>query len=539
MFRFTLCLLLLSFYAFSQKDKKSNVFSNAGDAAKVFSAKQKVLAGEYVVALNAFREVEKNNPRNADIKYYIGLCYFQTNNIPEAKKSLLSAIEINEDVVPETHFLLGRVYQSEEAFDNAIKEFELYKSIPSKEEETKQDAETFLSQSKTALKLKADSLPVKPVNMGNGINSKWDDKNPCVTADGSSLVFTTRRPETTNDPTDIEGDGKYFENIYISYREIENDDFTKAQGISSTINTKAHDACTSISPDGKQLFIYYNNMSEKSKRGGNIFVSKYTNGKWKTPESLSKPINTSYWEGGVCISPDGKRYFFTSERPGGYGNSDIWMVEKKGKSEWSEPVNLGPEINTRFDEAGMFLAPDGKTLFFCSNGPNSMGDYDVFKTIYENGKWSGPVNVGYPVNSSGKEGQLSLSADGKTAYISSNRKGGFGESDLYKIDLSNYSLLDDGKEKAYNGLSILRGTIRDGFEGYALQEVSVNLKDESGAVVFSTTTNENGEYFFTLQAGEYVLEVTKKGFQPISEKVAVAKSEKQTVIVEKGYLLKK
>lgn len=539
MFRFTLCLLLLSFYAFSQKDKKSNVFSNAGDAAKVFSAKQKVLAGEYVVALNAFREVEKNNPRNAGIKYYIGLCYFQTNNITEAKKSLLSAIEINEDVVPETHFLLGRVYQLEEEFDNAIKEFELYKTIPSKEEETKQDAETFLSQSKTALKLMADSLPLKPVNMGNGINSKWDDKNPCVTADGSSLVFTTRRPETTNDPTDIEGDGKYFENIYISYREIENDDFTKVQGISSTINTKAHDACTSISPDGKQLFIYYNNMSEKSKRGGNIFVSKYTNGKWKAPESLSKPINTSYWEGGVCISSDGKRYFFSSERPGGYGNSDIWMVEKKGKSEWSEPVNLGPEINTKFDEAGMFLAPDGKTLFFCSNGPNSMGGYDVFKSIYENGKWSVPVNVGYPINSSGKEGQLSLSADGKTAYISSNRKGGFGESDLYKIDLSNYSLLDDGKEKAYNGLSILRGTIRDGFEGYGLQDVAVNLKDESGTVVFSTITNESGEYFFTLQAGEYVLEINKKGFQPISEKVAVAKSEKQTVIVEKGYLLKK
>lgn len=539
MFRFTLCLLLLSFYAFSQKDKKSNVFSNAGDAAKVFSAKQKVLAGEYVVALNAFREVEKNNPRNAGIKYYIGLCYFQTNNITEAKKSLLSAIEINEDVVPETHFLLGRVYQLEEEFDNAIKEFELYKTIPSKEEETKQDAETFLSQSKTALKLMADSLPLKPVNMGNGINSKWDDKNPCVTADGSSLVFTTRRPETTNDPTDIEGDGKYFENIYISYRVIENDDFTKVQGISSTINTKAHDACTSISPDGKQLFIYYNNMSEKSKRGGNIFVSKYTNGKWKAPESLSKPINTSYWEGGVCISSDGKRYFFSSERPGGYGNSDIWMVEKKGKSEWSEPVNLGPEINTKFDEAGMFLAPDGKTLFFCSNGPNSMGGYDVFKSIYENGKWSVPVNVGYPINSSGKEGQLSLSADGKTAYISSNRKGGFGESDLYKIDLSNYSLLDDGKEKAYNGLSILRGTIRDGFEGYGLQDVAVNLKDESGTVVFSTITNESGEYFFTLQAGEYVLEINKKGFQPISEKVAVAKSEKQTVIVEKGYLLKK
>ncbi len=151
---------------------------------------------------------------------------------------------------------------------------------------------------------------------------------------------------------------------YISQLDTVSGSFTTAATVGSPVNTNAHDACTSISPDGKQIFIYKNDASKAESRGGNVFVSKVNNDKWKKPVSLGKPINSSYWEGGACISSDGKKYFFTSERKGGYGKSDIWMVEKKSKSEWGKPVNLGPEVNTEYDEAGMFLAPDGKTLFF-------------------------------------------------------------------------------------------------------------------------------------------------------------------------------
>lgn len=544
MYKLTILFLLFSISCFSQKkekekEKKDNVFTNTGDATKMYSAKQNVKGGDYVVALNSFREVEKNNPDNASIKYYIGLCYFNLNNIPKAKESLLKALEINKDVKPETHFLMGRIYQIEENFDKAIEEYKIYQGLAVADKETNVDVDTYLSQCNNAKSFMASPISIQIVNLGSEINSKYDDKNPCITADGSMLVFTTRRPITTNDPTDIEGDGKYFENIYISYKDSSTKGFSKVGGISTTINSKAHDAATSISPDGKQLFIYYNNMSEKSKRGGNIFFSKYNNGKWKTPESLSKPINSTYWEGGVCVSADGKRYFFSSERPGGFGNSDIWMVEKQGKSEWTDPVNLGSEVNTIYDEAGMFLAPDGKTLFFCSNGPKSMGGYDIFKTIYENGKWTTPVNLGYPINSPSKEGQLSLSADGLTAYISSDRKGGLGENDLYKMDLTNYSLLSNGKEKSSNGLSILKGTIRDGFEGYGIQEAEVSLKNEQNVVVASSLTNENGEYFFTLSGGKYTIEIKKKGYQSISEGIELQLSPKETYILEKGYLLKK
>lgn len=537
-----LCVLFffLSVLVFGQKSKKGNVFSNAADETKLFTARQKLYAGEYLSALNMFRVVEKDNPGNAAVKYYIGLCHFHLGQIPDAKKSLKSAVAIGGQVKPETHFLLGKIYQSEDSVELAIREFSVYKAAPSKDKETEEDADTYLRQCENAKTLMAAPVPVTISNLGAEINSKYDDKNPCITADGQRLVFTTRRPETTNDPLDIDGDGKYFENIYTATLDSATGQFGKAAGVSRAINTKAHAAVTSISPDGKQIFIYYNDIHDASKRGGNIFVSKVVNGKWKTPESLGKPINSSYWEGGVCISPDGKRYFFSSERKGGYGGSDIWMVEKKNKKEWGQPVNLGPEINTPYDEGGMFLAPDGKTLFFCSNGPNSMGSYDVFKTVYEKGKWSAPANLGYPINSSGKEGQLTISADARYAYISSDRKGGFGENDIYRIDLGEFAILEaDGKKKTGNELSILKGTIREGFEGYGMPDVEIILKDEQDQQIASTSTNESGEYFFTLRSGTYLLLVRKKGFAEIRETIELGASGKETLILEKGYLLQK
>ncbi|PBQ33470.1 hypothetical protein CNR22_17365 [Sphingobacteriaceae bacterium] len=538
--KITCLLLLISVYTFGQKENKGNVFASASDDAKIFSAKQKLLGHQYVSALNSFREVEKSNPTNSVIKYYIGECYYNLGQTQNAKTSLLKALAAPKDVKPETHFLLGRIYQAEDSIDKAIQEFKLFKASPVEDKETKEDADTYLSQCENAKKMMAAPVNVIITNLGTDINSKFDDKNPCVTADGSRLVFTTRRPETTNDPTDVEGDGKYFENIYTATLDSTTRNFSKASGVSNSINTKAHDAVTSISPDGKQIFIYYNDAKVADKRGGSVFVSKVANGKWKAPESLGKPINSSYWEGGACVSPDGKRYFFTSERKGSFGGSDIWMVEKVSKAEWGTPVNLGSEINTVYDEGGMFLAPDGKTLFFCSNGPGSMGSYDVFKTVYSKGKWSTPVNVGYPINSSGKEGQLSMSADGRFAYVSSNRKGGLGDADIYKIDLKDYAILEpDGKVKTSNGLSILKGTIREGNEGYGVQDAVVIVKDADNNEVASANTNETGEYFFTMRGGKYSLVVKKKGYTEITENIDLGLSEKETVILEKGYLLKK
>jgi len=544
--RFFIALLLISAVSIAQteetgtkKDRKGNVFTDAGDIAKMALAKQKMYAGQFIGALNTYREVEKNEPNNGVVLYYISYCYLKVNKLEKAKEYALKAIAA-PNVKPESHVVLGKIYQAEEDFDKAIAEFNLFIAAPSKDEENNEDANVLLSHCQNAKKMMLTPLDVTITNLGPNINSAYDDKNPCITADGSKLVITTRRPKTTDALMDVEGDGKYFEDIYISGKDSATHEFSKAVELSGPVNTKGHDACTGISPDGKQIFIYKNDAADKRSIGGEVYVTKVISGKWKTPEPIGKPIASLNWEGGACISPDGKKYFFFSERKGGMGRSDVYVVERKNKTEWGKPENLGPGVNTGFDEGAIFLAPDGKTLFFCSNGPASMGSYDIFKTVYSGGKWSAPVNLGYPINTSAKEGQITLSADAKFAYISSDRKGGLGESDIYKIDLKNYAILEaDGKKNVNNDLSILKGTIRDGNEGSGLPEVDVVVTDEAGTQIASTVTSELGEYFLTLKSGNYVLTVKKKGFIDITEKIEMKKSEKETFSLEKGYLMKK
>jgi len=533
-------LLMLIFLNGTVSAQKTNVFSNTTDKAKIELAKQKMYAGQYISALNSFKELTKTSPNDANVYYYLGYCHLMLGQGDNAAESLKKSIELNPNKGA-SHFLLGRIFQQEAKYDEAIEQYNLCTSNTKAGDEDSQDATMYVNQCKKAKQLISAPIDVVIKNLGEGINSKYDDKNPCITADGSMLVFTSRRPETTNSPIDADGDGKYFEDVYISMFDSSAGAFTSTKPIPGSVNTKAHDAVTSISPDGKQVFLYKNDIKDKNSRGGDVFVSKINNGKWRTPEPFGKPVASSYWEGGACISPDGKRLFFSSERKGGLGGSDIWMVEKINKKEWGLPVNLGAPVNTPYDEAGMFLAPDGKTLFFCSNGPNSMGSYDIFKTVYENGKWTEPKNLGYPINSSSKEGQLTISANGKTAYFSSDRPGGIGESDIYMIDLRNHSLLESGtNEKKSDGMSIIKGTIRDGFEGFGLKEADIIILDGSGKEAASTITNENGEYFLTLKGGmNYKIKVSKKGFQEITEDFELQKNETGTVILEKGFLLKK
>jgi hypothetical protein len=514
---------------------------DAGDQVKMVLAKQKLYAGQYIGALTIYKDVLQTNPDDAGVLYYVGYCQFQLKKIDLATESLKKALATNKGVVAETHLVLGKIYLTQEKIDDALLEFNTYKTaVNSKTAET-EDVDVFIAHCNNAKKYMASPIDVKIENLGAAINSKYDEQTPCISADGKKLVFNTRRPEMTDSPIDIEGDGKYFQDIFISNWDTINKKWNTAEDVPGNVNTPAHDACTSISPDGKQIFIYKNDITDNESRGGDVFVSKVVNNKWKTPEALGKPINTSYWEGGACISPDGKTLYFISERKGGYGRADIWMVKRISKTEWGKAVNLGPEINSEFDEVGAFLAPDGKTLFFSSNGKASMGSYDVFKTTLDGDKWTKPVNVGYPINTVHKDGPLVISADAQTAYFASERLGGLGESDIYSADLSNYSLLEkDGKKKVNSGLSILKGTVRDGFQGTGIASVDVQILDAANTVIATTITNENGEYFITLKGDvTYTIKIVAKGYKTAEEKVELKIGKTDTFSLEKQIMLTK
>jgi Tol biopolymer transport system component len=537
------CLIASASFAFKIGDDELSIKNKA----KAELAKQKMYGGQYKAALAMFNEILLESGSNAPVLYYSADCNYRLGEIDRAQE-LLEKAKATSKATVETFLLLGKIYQTTGKTDKALEEYNAFKTKVTPKELKDSDVDVYVSQCNNAKAMMAAPVNVKVENLGQTVNSKQDDRGPSITADGKKIFFNSRRPQETDSPVDVEGDGKFFENVYFTTWDSVKNAWTEADEVPGQINQPGtHSACKGISPDGKQIFIYKNDLKSPEARGGDIFVSKVMNNKWKTPTPFGKPISTTYWEGGACISPDGKTLFFLSECPKfgkekGYGGSDIWMIQKISKTEWGKPVNLGSEINTQYQEVGIFLAPDGKTLFFCSNGPNSMGDYDVFRTINEGGKWSKPENLGYPINTIKSDGPLSLSANTQYAYFSSDRPGGFGENDIYRIDLQDYAILEkDYKKHAANTLSILTGMVREGASGTALDGVELSFYGENGEKVSSITTSETGEYLITLKGGvTYNVKITKSGYKESDEKVVLPLNKSgEAYKLEKQFTLNK
>jgi hypothetical protein len=426
------CFLLvacLNVHSFAQ-----SIISKSEDQVKLFNAQQDFYKQEYVKSLNLYKEILSNTPQDASLIFHVGECNFMLENQDLAKEYFLKSVKIDSKAAPEAHLYLGRMYLNAGKLDSAGTELELFRSMAGKDSKIKDsDVELYIGMVKTAKEQMAHPLNVTVTNLGENINSPYDDKRPSVAADGKMMVFTSRRPEGKV-ATDVMGDNKPFDHIFSSQWNDTSKTWGPSEMMPGAINGPGHNACSSITPDGKQIFIYRNN--EEDAKGGEIFVSKVSaSGKWGAPKIMERPINSTYFEDGACMTADGNTIFFISERgqdvkakggQKGYGNGDIWMSKRKSKTEWDNPVNLGPEINTQYDEGGIYITPDGKTLFFCSMGHNSMGGYDIFKTNLVNGNWTKPVNLGYPINSVNNETSFCLSVDGKTGYVSSNRPGGLG-----------------------------------------------------------------------------------------------------------------
>lgn len=528
--------------AVAQKDK--NVFEKGEDIAKMTLAQQSFYGGDYQKALSIYRDVLAGKPNDANVIGHIGECYYAMGQMAEAQENLEKAKSIDEKAFENTSLLLGKIYHVNGKLDEAMTEFTFFKTLVGEGKKADEsEINIYLGQVTLAKELMAHPVNVKLDGMGDNINSEYDDKAPMITADGKTLIFTSRRPGKSS-ALDKDGDGGYFEDIYVSHWDTTKKAWTDAELIPGSINTEGHDACTSISPDGKQIYIYKNDIEGES-RGGDIYVSRLSSsGKWGAPKSMGKPVNTTFFEGGGCLSPDGKTFYFISERQGGLGHADIYMIKRKTRTEWEKPVNIGADVNTPEDEGGLFLAPDGKTLFFTSKGHNSMGGYDIFKTVNENGKWSKPVNLGYPINTVNNDLCFSLAIDAKTGYFTSDRKGGLGARDIYKVDLTNYPVLDkEMKVKAENNgpvMAILKGDVFDATAGAGM-EAEVVIYDETGAKVGSTTASEgSGEYFITLLAGKtYQVKIDVKGYKPIDEKVEIKAAKEGATSVVKHYLLYK
>lgn len=514
-------LLAILLFLFVGTISSQTVIDKSTDEVKLFNASQAFNMGDYVKAVNLYKEVLVNRPNDAAIIFHIGECYFFLKEPDKAQEQFEKAKSINENANPNIRYMLGRCYQMKGNLDSAMAEYAASKITNAANAPLLTDINYYFAQCQTATSLMATPKPVTVSNAGALINSPYDDKRPSFTADMKTLIFSSRRPDGKNANQDMEGDGGYFEDIYMSSWDSVKGTWGDADLVKGAVNSEGHDAACSISPDGKQMFLYINNPVEA--RGGEIYVSKKSSsGKWGTPKNMGKNINTSFFEDGAVLSPDGNTLYFMSERgqdlawhgQKGFGHSDIWMSKKVDKTTWGEPVNLGGVVNTEYDEGGIFPAPDGKTLYFCSNGHNSMGGYDIFMTRFENNVWSTPVNVGYPINTVSNERMFILSPDGKTGYIDSDRSGGLGERDIWLVDMTAMM------PKAHTGpyMSLLTGSVFN-LDGKPIV-AELKIFDANGNQINTVSSNSSGIYQIQLEGDiTYEVRIEMTGFKPIKESV--------------------
>jgi len=434
--------------------KKTGIVSGIFLAVLIFSSSCKImqssklnevqLTEEFIdgnifeASIDFYERFLYENPNDPDFNYKMGFALLNTKGrekesieyFKKAKDNFNKPKTLNRYV--ESSFQLARAYRASYLFIAALQELAQLRSVVEKNPDVSAVIDREIFKCESGKRLFENKIKFEVTNLGDSINSEFQDHSPVISADESVLIFTSRRPNGWDE--EIDEDGNYNEDIFIS--EKVDGHWTKAEGIKS-INTKNHEATCSLSPDGQTLFIY------KADDYGSIYQSTLGNNGWSKPVKLGPNINTENRETHASISADGKQLYFTSDRPGGFGGLDIYVSEKMKNGMWGPPRNLGEGVNTKYNEEGPYIHPDGKTLYFSSKGHENLGGYDIFKSEKTQfGTWTKAENIGYPINTVGDDVFYMPTADGQHAYYSSRRSPDASDNDIFLITLDSVKRSD-------------------------------------------------------------------------------------------------
>lgn len=394
-------------------------------------------------SINTWREILENDPNNANINYKIGYCLLQTANSKVDALQYLEAASVkkfsknydpydpNEKRAPiAAMFYLARAQTLNLQLDAAIESYQKVQKALGKKHIMYAEATRELEMAEEAKRQMANPKQYIITNVGPVVNAETNDFSPVLSLDESTMFFTSRRlrADSSNSAIRDLDTGEFKEDVYVSFK---NEEGVWTDPEILNLNSDAHDATISVAPDGQTLFIYRDNYGD-----GQVMESKLIGETWSEPVLLGSDINTASWETHATISADGNTLYFVSDREGGAGKRDIYRCVKLPNGEWSRALNIGTVLNTVYDEDAPFLTPDGKTLYFSSKGHTSMGGFDIFYSkLGEDGEWGAPVNMGYPLNTVDDDVFFVPMGDGRRAYYSSQKDGGYGLKDIYLIDM--------------------------------------------------------------------------------------------------------
>ncbi|MBI2967088.1 MAG: PD40 domain-containing protein [Bacteroidetes bacterium] len=443
--------------------------------------------GEYDRALEKYRKLDARYPGTIEYKYRAGICcLFMGGMVDEAIKYLEDAKKVKPKL-HEISFYLGRAYHLNYEFDKALIFYKEALEKKSTSEPNRIKIPRYLLQCENGKKLVVQPEDVEIANLGQVINSDAGEYAPVISADESILIYTYKGKKSTGGLLKL------------------GEQWLDPEGIGPRINTKEHEATIGLSANGTQLFIYLGD------NGGDIYVSNLVKNNWSAPEPVAGKINSRHWEGSASLSSDGKTLYFSSDRPGGLGGKDIYVSKIETDGQWDEPVNIGPVINTRFDEDAPFIHAVGTLLFFSSQGHNSMGGYDIFYSILSDTAWTDPVNIGHPVNTPDDDVHYTVGASCERAYFASARKGGNGKQDLY--------VARPGIIGKIPNMVLLKGLTQVNNKPVSATIKVINVSKDEVYGIYSSYAS-TGSYMLTLPAGfEYQLDFEIKGKVTHSEKV--------------------
>ena len=481
-----LCLSIVVFTLQTEAQIYSQLYS--GKQEMFLEAEAFHLFEEFNEALPIYLELLADQPDNAFLNYRIGTCYL---SIPGEKDMAVSYLEKAIENIDsrsrrpnfrttsapvDAIFYLGEAYHVNYMFDKALEKYHEFREILDPSVYSIEIVDEHILATKNAIESTKNPVFFKQINLGPRINTRFSETNPTVSGNGQVLVFTRKL--------------QFYDGIFFSGRN-EDGEWSWPVEITGQIGSDGDSYPVSLTYDGRELYLY-----KSDDLIGNIYSSRYENGQWSPVRKLNSNINTNYWESHASISRDGNTLYFSSNRPGGYGDLDIYYSRRTGGGDWGPAVNMGPAINTPYNDDTPIITEDGKTLYFSSYGHYNIGGYDVFySTLMDNGQWSPPLNAGYGISTPDDDLFFNPLNNGIYAFVSKFDDGGFGGMDIFQ-----YEIFSDAHPRKFR-LSGILGR-HDGFQLGPSARITVYDKD--GDTLQSLHPDRlTGEYEIILEAGEW------------------------------------
>lgn len=471
---------------------------------------------KYADAIPPFKKAVALSKDYADAIYNLGLSYRYNGDYADAIEQLTNLERIRPDYWAWYHYEVGVACAELGKWDEAIAAYD--KFLNQFPKDATRSIYHHQAQYKKQYAAGRKLLMNEPTTMKNPTvfataNSTYADYMPNSDPTGRLIYFTsTRKGGLSQDKADAtEGD----EDIY--QMEFKDGKWSDPQPLPEPVNSSNNEGASSFSADG-QTVVYTACGRDGGVGNCDLFIMTLEGSQWSTPKNLGNVVNSEEWDSQPTLSSDGNRIIFCSARKGGYGSQDLYMIEKNVFGEWGPAQNLGGMVNTPFNDSSPYLSPDGKTLYFASYGHPGFGGSDLFKTTYENGRWSTPINMGRPLNTEGDDRYFTIGGSGELGYFASTASG---------TDLNLYSV-EIPEDMRPTPTVIVSGVVSNAKNGEKVGAYVLVEDMNSGELIAVNKSNSaTGKYLIVLPAGRtYSVSANKEGFFFFSQRFEVAANAK-------------